>query len=213
MNIEHALLFTSTSGNLPTHAPVFKFTSQYWTDKVTDIEGDKTACLCWIIKHKETNFMADSTLKITCLLCYRFRVQIKDHKIAGNVLFQPDWLSRAQGISYMNPSVDYGPVHDEDHFFHMIDDGFVGDYTQLCRIVLQRCLTTNSFVSFTELYNSVSIMAKYAHNYKPPRNPAIIKILDAIQLKHGSALLGNVAVYTSADHSSTGTGNKRKVMT
>ena len=89
---------------------------------------------------------------------------------------------------------NFGPVHEEDHFFHMIADGCDGGYTKLCRIVLQRCLTTNSFVSFTELYRTVSIMAKYAHNNETPRNPAIIKTLDAIQLKHGSAPLGNVAV-------------------
>jgi hypothetical protein len=161
-------------------------------DKVTDIGGDKTACLCWIIKHKATNFMADRILKITSLICYRFRVQIKDHKIAGKVLFQPDWLSRAQGISNLDPPIDFGPVHEEDHFFQMIQDGCEGDYTKLCRIVLQRCLTTNSYISFTELYKTVSIMAKYAHNYKPPHNPAIIKFLDAIQIKHGSAPLDNV---------------------
>ena len=112
----------------------------------------------------------------------------------------------------MDPSTDYGPVHEEDHFFHMIEDGCGGDYTKLCRIVLQRCLTTNSFVSFTEFYKTVSIMAKYAHNYQPPHNPAIIKILDAIQHKHGSAPVGNLAAYNNVEQSSTGMGNKRKVM-
>ena len=112
----------------------------------------------------------------------------------------------------MGPQTDHGPVHEEEHFFRMIEDGCGGDYTRLCRIVLQRCLTPNSFVSFTELYETVSIMAKYAHNYQPPHNPAIIKILDAIQHKHGSAPLGNVAAYTKVEQSSTVMGNKRKVM-
>jgi hypothetical protein len=117
-------------------------------DKVMVIGGDNTACLCWLIKPKATNFMADRILKITSLLCYRFHVQIKNHKIAGKVLFQPDWLSRAQGISNLDPPVDFGPVNNEDHFFEMIADGCNGDYNKLCRIVLQRCLMTNSFVSF-----------------------------------------------------------------
>jgi hypothetical protein len=81
--------------------------------------------------------MADCTLKITSLICYRFRVQIKDHKIAGKVLFQSDWLSRAQGVSNRDPQIVFVPVHEKDHFFHMIQDGYKGDYTKLCRIVLQ----------------------------------------------------------------------------
>ena len=137
--------FTVTCAGLWIHITIL-------ADKVTDIGGDNTACLCWIIKHKATNFMADRILKITSLLCYRFRVQIKDHKIAGKVLFQPDWLSRAQGINYMDPQTDYEPVHEEEHFFRLIENGCGGNYTKLCRIVLQRCLTTNSFVSFNELY-------------------------------------------------------------
>ena len=156
--------------------------------------------------------MADRILKITSLLFYRFRVQIKDHKISGKVLFQPDWLSRAQGISYMDPQTDYGPVHEEEHFFSLIEHRCGGNYTMLCRIVLQRCLTTNSFVSFNELYKTVSIMAKYAHNYQPPHNPAIIKILDAIQHKHGSAPLGNLATYNKVEQSNTGMASKRKLM-
>ena len=156
--------------------------------------------------------MADRILKNTSQLCYRFRAQINDHKIAGKVLFQPDWLSRTQGLSNLDPQIDFGAVYEEDHLFHMIADGCHGDYTKPCRIVLQRRLTTNSFVSFTELYRTVSIMAKYDHNYKPPRNPAIIKILVAIQLKHGSAPLGNVAVSTSTEQCSPGTDNKRKLM-
>jgi hypothetical protein len=197
--------FTVTCAGLWIHITIL-------ADKVTDIGGDNTACLCWIIKHKATNFMADRILKITSLLCYRFRVQIKDHKIAGKVLFQPDWLSRAQGINYMDPQTDYGPVHDEEHFFSLIESGCEGNYTKLCRIVLQRCLTTNSFVSFNELYRTVTIMAKYAHNYQPPQNPAIIKILDAIQHKHGSAPLGNLATYNKVEQSNTGMANKRKLM-
>ena len=197
--------FTVTCAGLWIHITIL-------ADKVTDIGGDNTACLCWIIKHKATNFMADRILKIISLLCYRFRVQIKDHKIAGKVLFQPDWLSRAQGINYMDPQTDYGPVHEEEHFFRLIENGCGGNYTKLCRIVLQRCLTTNSFVSFNELYRTVSIMAKYAHNYQPPQNPAIITILDAIQHKHGSAPLGNLATYNTVEQSDTGMDNKRKLM-
>jgi hypothetical protein len=134
--------FTVTCAGLWIHITIL-------ADKVTDIGGDNIACLRWIIKHKATNFMVDRILKITSLLCYRFRVQIKDHKIAGKVLFQPDWLSRAQRISYLDPPIDFGPVHEEDHFFHMIADGCDGVCTKLCRIVLQRFLTTNSFVPFT----------------------------------------------------------------
>jgi hypothetical protein len=38
------------------------------------------------------------------------RVQIIDHKIAGKVLFQPDWLSRAQRINNLDPQIDLSPV-------------------------------------------------------------------------------------------------------
>jgi hypothetical protein len=43
-------------------------------DKVTDIGGVNVACLCWLIEQKSTNFMAYRLLKITSLLCFRFRV-------------------------------------------------------------------------------------------------------------------------------------------
>ena len=48
-------------------------------------------------------------------------------------------------------------------------------------------MITHSYISFRELYRTVSIMAKYAQQYRPPNEPTVIRILDAIQYKHGSA--------------------------
>jgi hypothetical protein len=172
--------FTSTNCGIWIHITLL-------ADKVTDIGGDNVACLCWLIKHKATNFMADRLLKITSLLCFRFRVQIIDHKIKGSLLYQPDWLSRAEGLNYLDPPEDYGPLQDETHFFQTIEGGCGNDYRKLCRIVLQRCMITHSYISFRELYRTVSIMAKYAQQYRPPNEPTVIRILDAIQYKHGSA--------------------------
>ena len=47
--------FTSTTCGIWIHITLL-------ADKVTDIGGDNVACLCWLIKHKATNFMADRLL-------------------------------------------------------------------------------------------------------------------------------------------------------
>jgi hypothetical protein len=156
-------------------------------DKVTDIGGDIVACLCWLIKHKATNFMAGRLLKVTSLLCFCFRVQIIDHKIKGSLFYQPDWLSREEGLNYLDPTEDYGPLEDETNFYRKIENGCGNDKWKLCRIVIQRCMITHSYISFRELNRTVSIMAKHAHHYRPPNEPTVIVILDAIQYKHGSA--------------------------
>jgi hypothetical protein len=150
---------------------------------LVDLGGDNTTTLCWMIKHKASNYVADRLLKILGLLCIRFRVQITDHKVPGKYFRQPDWLSRCTSLDYLDPP-DTDIPNTDDEYFNLLKTGCHQNYNRLCRLVLHRCLTAHSFISFDELFKTVTAMASYAHFYRPPNEPLVVKLLDAIHIRY-----------------------------
>ena len=182
----------SDSGETSIHMNVLEFAGAccaFWlviftiADSLVDLGGDNTTTLCWMIKHKASNYVADRLLKILGLLCIRFRVQITDHKVPGKYFRQPDWLSRCTSLDYLDPPDTDIPSTDDEYFL-LMKTGCHQNYNRLCRLVLHRCLTAHSFISFDELFKTVTAMANHAQFYRPPNEPLVVKLLDAIHIRY-----------------------------
>ena len=115
----------SPSGETSIHINVLEFVGSccaFWlviaiiADNLVDLGGDNTTTLCWMIKHKASNYVADRLLKIMGLLCIRFCVQNTDHKVPGKYFRQPDWLCRCQRLDYLEPPDMDVPRTNEDYY-------------------------------------------------------------------------------------------------
>jgi hypothetical protein len=127
MEFEHITAGFQISDNSETsiHINVLEFAGSccaFWleiatiADSFVDLGGDNTTTLCWMIKNKASNYVADRLLKIMGLLCIWFRVQITDHKVPGKYFRQPDWLSRCAFLNYLDPPGTDIPSTNEDNF-------------------------------------------------------------------------------------------------